>query len=213
MALESPKNPALVKRVVLTGGPGAGKTAVLELFRSLACEHVGLVQEAATLVFRGGFPRRAHAQAREAAQRAIFHVQTELETCAETEPQVQAVLCDRGTMDALAYWPGPPDTFWNAVHSNAQTELARYDKVIHLRTPAADHGYNHQNPLRTETAAEAAELDARILSVWAAHPHRVVIESNGNFLNKARQAMAAIQQTLPACCERGAANAARFMTP
>jgi len=26
-----------------------------------------------------------------------------------------------------------------------EIELGRYDAVIHLRTPAQEHGYNHQN--------------------------------------------------------------------
>jgi hypothetical protein len=45
------------RRVVLTGGPGAGKTAVLELIRQSFCDHVRVLQEAASLVFGGGFPR------------------------------------------------------------------------------------------------------------------------------------------------------------
>jgi hypothetical protein len=47
------------KRVVLTGGPGAGKTAVLELARQYFCKHVLVLPEAAGILFGGGFPRRA----------------------------------------------------------------------------------------------------------------------------------------------------------
>lgn len=35
------------RRVVLTGGPGAGKTATLELIRQSFCEHVHVLPEAA----------------------------------------------------------------------------------------------------------------------------------------------------------------------
>ena len=35
------------RRLVLTGGPGAGKTAALELVRRTFCPHVVLVPEAA----------------------------------------------------------------------------------------------------------------------------------------------------------------------
>src|SRR5690242_15099817 len=45
------------KRVVLTGGPGAGKTAVLELVRQSFCSHVHVLPEAAGILFTGGFPR------------------------------------------------------------------------------------------------------------------------------------------------------------
>ena len=36
------------RRVVLTGGPGAGKTALLELIRRSFCSHVKILPEAAT---------------------------------------------------------------------------------------------------------------------------------------------------------------------
>lgn len=45
------------RRIVLTGGPGAGKTAVLELARYRFCKHVQIIQESAGIVLRGGFPR------------------------------------------------------------------------------------------------------------------------------------------------------------
>ena len=56
------------RRVVLTGGPGAGKTAVLELIRQSFCTHVKVLPEAAGIVFGGGFPREDDAvQTRSAA--------------------------------------------------------------------------------------------------------------------------------------------------
>ena len=58
--------------VVVTGGPGAGKTAVLELLRHRVCEHVVILPEAAGIVFGGGFPRHATLAGRKASQRAIF---------------------------------------------------------------------------------------------------------------------------------------------
>lgn len=92
------------RRVVLTGGPGAGKTAVLELVRQSFCEHVKVLPEAAGVVFGGGFPREDDAECKRAAQRAIFHVQRELENAGDSHnPTI--VLCDRGTLDGLAYWP------------------------------------------------------------------------------------------------------------
>jgi predicted ATPase len=105
------------RRVVLTGGPGAGKTAVLELVRATACRHVRILPEAASVVFGGGFPRHDGFEERRAAQRAIFHVQRELETLGEAEGAA-ILLCDRGTLDGLAYWPGSPDDLWAAVHSS-----------------------------------------------------------------------------------------------
>ncbi len=91
------------RRVVLTGGPGAGKTAVLELIRLFFCEHVKTLPEAAGIVFGGRFPRSDSPPLRQAAQRAIYHIQRELESVADTE-NAAVVLCDRGTVDCAAYW-------------------------------------------------------------------------------------------------------------
>ena len=60
-----------------------------------------------------------------------------------------------------------------------------YDAVLHLATPTADQGYNHQTSLRTESALRAADVDARILEAWQRHSHRHVIPSTGDFLEKA----------------------------
>jgi predicted ATPase len=46
------------KLVVLTGGPGAGKTALLEVVRRHFCEHVVVLPEAASIVFGGGLASR-----------------------------------------------------------------------------------------------------------------------------------------------------------
>jgi predicted ATPase len=127
------------RRVVLTGGPGAGKTAVLEMVRRSLCQHVHVLPEAASIVFGGGFPRDEDPPCRRAAQRAIFHIQRELEVTGDAHnPAI--VLCDRGTIDGLAYWPGPVEDFWASTGTTLAAELRRYDAVLHLRTPAAGHG-------------------------------------------------------------------------
>ena len=189
------------RRVVLTGGPGGGKTAVLELIRQSFCEHVKVLPEAAGVIFGGGFPREDDRECKRAAQRAIFYVQRELENAGDSHnPTI--VLCDRGTLDGLAYWPGSIDEFWSSLNTTLDEQLARYDAVIHLRTPAAEHGYNRQNPLRTETAAVAAEVDQRILQAWQSHPRRFVVESMSDFLDKAAQALDILRGEMPECCKR-----------
>jgi predicted ATPase len=191
---------ATQRRVVLTGGPGAGKTAVLELLRQHFCRHVQVLPEAAGVLFGGGFPRGSASEVRRAAQRAIFHVQRELEAAfASTDAAI--LLCDRGTVDGLAYWPGSDD-FFAAVGANQADEVGRYDAVIHLRTPPADGGYDWSNPLRVETAAEAAAIDLRIAEAWAGHPRRYLIESAPDFLTKARRALEILRRELPDCCRR-----------
>lgn len=189
------------KRIVLTGGPGAGKTALLELIRQSFCAHVRVLPEAASIVFGGGFPRQDDDSGRRAAQRAIFHIQRELESIGDGHnPAI--VLCDRGTVDGLAYWPGAAEEFWTSIGTTREAELRRYDTVIHLRTPALNHGYNHQNPLRTEPAALAAEIDARIALAWSTHPRRFIVESTVDFLDKAARALVILREEMPACCRR-----------
>lgn len=192
------------RRVVVTGGPGAGKTALLELIRQATCHHVRILAESAGVVFGGGFPREDEPVCRQAAQRAIYHVQCELEVIADTH-RPAIVLCDRGTVDGVAYWPGPPADFWSSLGTAARVELARYDAVIHLRTPPPGEGYNHSNPLRTESPSAAAEVDARILEAWADHPRRFVVEPSRRFLDKAARAIEILHGELPECCSHGPA--------
>lgn len=186
--------------VVLTGGPGAGKTAVLEVIRHAFCEHVAVLPESATVLFGGGFPRHDTDAGRRGAQNAIFHVQRSMETMSQNEGRVALALCDRGTLDGLAYWPGGIAAGCAALNIDRQQELARYQAVIHLRTPSAENGYDHSNPVRRESATEAAALDARILGAWEGHPRRIIVESEQDFLRKLARAVEGIREQVPACC-------------
>jgi predicted ATPase len=187
-----------VRRVVLTGGPGAGKTAVLELVKQSFCSHVMVLPESAGIVFGGGFPRRDDRESAQAAQRAIFYVQRELENAAEgLNPAV--ILCDRGTIDGAAYWTGKPD-LWDSVGTTLPTQLARYSAVIHLRVPSLEEGYNYTNPLRIETAEDARMIDERIARLWNGHPHRHSIAPAVTFLEKAARVLELLTEEVPECC-------------
>ncbi len=186
--------------VAITGGPGAGKTAVLEIARRSFCRHIAVLPEAAGIVFGGGFPRLEDPAARRAAQRAIYHVQRQLEAYVDEARDVAVALCDRGTLDGLAYWPGEEQVFWAEVGSSRATEMARYHAVLHMRTPAAQQGYDHSNALRIESASEAAVLDGRIADAWQGHPRRHFVESTDGFLEKATAALQQVLAALPPCC-------------
>lgn len=184
--------------IVLTGGPGAGKTAVLGIARQKFCPQVLVLDEAASVLFGGGFPRKDSPGARRAAQRAIYHVQVELEAVAREESAC-IVLCDRGTLDGLAYWPDGPEGYFEQLMTTAEREMGRYAAVIHLRTPEPEH-YSQENPLRVESADRASEIDRRILEVWAGHPNRLVVEGEVDFIDKAQKALALVEAELPPCC-------------
>lgn len=186
------------RRVVLTGGPGAGKSAVLELIRLFFCEHVKTLPESASIIFGGRFPRDGREPVQQAAQRAIFHVQRELEATGDAE-NAAVVLCDRGTVDCSAYWVGAGDLF-TSVGTTREAELARYQTVIHLRTPTSSRAYNHDNPLRIESMEEAAAIDARIMAQWEGHPHRFIVEPTADFLSKASHVLALLRDEVPPCC-------------
>lgn len=185
--------------IVITGGPGAGKTAILELARRVFCEHVTILPEAASIVFGGGFPRLDSTPARRAAQQAIFHVQRQLETWVAEERQAAIVLCDRGTLDGLAYWPGAHSGYFERLEVTRAQELARYRAVIHLRTPAAKGGYVN-SALRIESAEEAAKIDQEIWQAWEGHPQRHEVVSEGDFSVKALGALEWVRSQLPECC-------------
>lgn len=186
------------RRVVLTGGPGAGKSAVLELAKLFFCSHVHTLPEAAGIVFGGRFPRNGLPRIRQAAQQAIFHVQHALE--ATIDPATAAVvLCDRGTPDGSAYWVGE-GTLWQSVNTTREAELARYYAVIHLRTPSEIDHYNLDNPLRTETHDEAQAIDLRIAKAWEGHPRSFQVPASEDFLGKAAQALSLLRELVPECC-------------
>jgi predicted ATPase len=188
------------RRIVLTGGPGAGKTAVIELIRQGFCKHLKTLPEAAGILFGGGFPRGDSIELRQAAQRAIFYVQRELEAVADSDSPA-IVLCDRGTVDGLAYWTGDGD-LWSSVGTTLDEQILRYDAVIHLRTPKIESGYNHRNPLRIESAEDAVMIDRKIERAWDTHPRRFIIEPSPDFLTKAARALEILRGEMPECCRR-----------
>lgn len=152
-------------------------------------------------MFGGGFWRLDSKSAKKAAQRAIFYIQKELEQMVEDEKNCALTLCDRGTLDGLAYWPDKEELFWKEVGSSKAIELSRYAAVIHLRTPPLEQGYNNQNPVRIESALQAAEIDERIANVWKDHPQRYFVTSENDFLKKVEIAMKLIKDQIPECCK------------
>ena len=172
-------------RVVVTGGPGGGKTTAADLFRREIGDRVIVVPEAATLLFSGGFPRPTEPDAGRSAQRAIYHVQRNLEDVQAARYPERVLLCDRGTVDGGAYWPDGADDFYAAVGSSHEAELARYDAVLFFETAAhGGLGFESENRFRTESHEEAIELDLALRRLWQAHPRFTLIPHAASFFRK-----------------------------
>lgn len=182
-------------RVVLTGGPGGGKTTAADLYRREIGEGVVIVPEAATLLYTGGFPRRGPEEVMQATQRAIYHVQKNLEDAHYANYRHRVLLCDRGTVDGAAYWPGEPADFFSHLGTTLEDELSRYDAVIFFET-AAVGGISIEggNPTRTESLEAARTLDQRLRSLWEKHPNFVLVPHNASFLRKVNSGLAELEK-------------------
>jgi predicted ATPase len=186
-------------RVVLTGGPGGGKTTAVDLFRREIGERVVVVPEAATMLFRGGFPRSNEIHARRSVQSAIFHVQRNLEDVQSALYPERILLCDRGTIDGAAYWPGGAAEFFDFVGSTLAKELARYDAVLFFETAAAGGmSIEGGNPARVESNEQAVELDRRLRDLWLKHPRAVVVPHHPSFVKKIMLGLVALENMVAA---------------
>jgi predicted ATPase len=181
-------------RIVLTGGPGGGKTTAGDLFCREMGERVVLVPEAATMIFSGAFPRLPVPGAVHAAQRAIYHVQRNLEEVQAAMYPDRVLLCDRGTIDGAAYWPTDPHHFFEDVGTTIKAELRRYDAVIFFETAAMGGlGIEGGNPIRNESQEQAVELDRKLRRLWMQHPRFILVPHNPSFFKKISFAMAVLE--------------------
>lgn len=202
-----------IKKIVLTGGPCAGKTTalvrIIEHFSSLGYK-VFTIPEVPTLYSQGGWnyltPNR---QLYYEGERAILETQLALEDSfmrlAETCTEPTLVVCDRGTMDISAYMT--PE-MWQDITSKAGTnsgELrARYDAVLHL-VSAADGAEQYYTTATNATRYEqmneeglriARELDKKVIKAWTGHPHLRVINNNDDFNAKLNRVIKEISNVL-----------------
>ena len=181
-------------RIVVTGGPGGGKTTAADLFRREIGERVVVVPEAATLLFSGGFPRSHELHAQRSAQCAIYHVQRNLEDVQSALYPDRILLCDRGSVDGAAYWPDGKEGFFEAVGSSHERELERYDAVIFFETAAAGGmSIEGGNPIRIESNQQALDIDARLRELWSSHPRFVLVPHNPSFVKKVMLGLATLE--------------------
>ncbi len=174
-----------IRRVALTGGPAAGKTAVLDVLRRHLQGRVEVLPETATTLFSGGFPRPKQPAGIRLLQKTIYQVQHNLEEIFALQNDAVPHICDRGALDGAAYWPGGLDRFLGAMGTTLDSEYARYDAVLFLETCAYDDkSYSVDNPYRTETPAMAKKLDQKLQKIWGRHPNFHLVGHETNFYEK-----------------------------
>jgi predicted ATPase len=181
-------------RIVVTGGPGGGKTTAADLFRRELGDRVVVVPEAATILFSGGFPRSSDPDACRAAQTAIYHVQRNIEDVQSARFPGRVLLCDRGTVDGAAYWPGEPEGFFHHMGTSYEAELQRYDAVVFFESAASGGmSIENGNRIRNESTEQAAALDRRLRQIWSRHPRFTMVSHSPSFFKKLTFGLAAIQ--------------------
>jgi predicted ATPase len=189
------KAPLAIRRVAITGGPGGGKSTVAAALARTLGERVVVVPEVATHLLGGFFPRVSCAEDRRAVQRAIYHVQLELEAVHQAQAAADTVLVfDRGLADGAAYWPEGADAFFAELSQDAAAARARYDAVLFLETAAAGGlGIGTANPARTEALTEAVRIDRRLHAIWSQHPRFHFVGHTATFDAKVVAALEALR--------------------
>jgi len=173
------------KRIVLTGGPGGGKTTAIDLIRREFAGKLAIVPESATMIFSGGIERANNNDVLKAQQTAIFNLQKNLEDIQRATYPDCVILCDRGTLDGLTYWPGSDNDFFSTMNTSLEEELARYDAVIFFETAAkSGESIRSNNPIRNESEQAAIELDNKLQRVWSQHPNFNLVGSSESFIRK-----------------------------
>lgn len=185
------------KVIVVTGGPGGGKTTALDLFQRELKTAVKIVPEAATMLFGHGLDREVGKGDGKLLQRSIYRMQISLEGIFRDFYSDRLLICDRGTLDGLAYWPDDEQSYFQTLQTTFDAEAARYGAVIFFQT-AAIHGEDvkSNNPYRTEDSRTAVSLDEKLQRVWSRHPNFHFIPTELSFMAKINHGLKAIASVL-----------------
>ena len=198
-----------ITRIVLTGGPAAGKTTlisrILKEFKQDDGWKVITVPETATELI-SGFGIRPFGNCVSMLDFQYFVIDDQLHKerlalkGAEMVPEENVlIIYDRALFDDKAYITD--EQFRGILAHFGKTEaevLAGYDAVLHLVSCAkgAEFAYNFGNEARYEPLETAREKDELTLKAWQAHPNLRVIDNSVDFEDKLRRGIRAIYDCL-----------------
>lgn len=203
-----------ITKIVITGGPCAGKTTALRRIQDAFSKSgytVLFISETATELITGGVaPWTCGTNAE--YQTLQLQLQLKKESVFEKAAQTMKadkilIVCDRGALDNKAYMTAEEFTAAAQTVNSSEVVLRdSYDAVFHLVTAAkgAEHFYSTaNNAARTETLEQAAALDDRLISAWTGHPHFRVIDNSSTFEDKMKRLVSEIASFLgePEPCE------------
>ena len=195
LSFDSDKKQVKITKIVLTGGPCAGKTTALSWINNYFTNRgytVLFVPETATeLITNGVAPWTCGTS-------VDFQVtQMKLQKCKEQLYEAAArtmnnekvlIVCDRGMLDSKAYVKDVEfKKILKALNTTEIKERDEYDAVFHLATAAkgAEVAYTlSNNAARTETPEQARVLDDKVISAWTGHPHFRIIDNSTDFEEK-----------------------------
>ncbi len=168
----------MIPRIVITGGPGSGKTVCLQKLQSNpALGHFLFFEELARrlLVENPQFRQ----------QRREFHQEIYRLQCArEMEAGERPFFSDRGTIDAFAFHPETIEE----VGTTIAREYQRYSAVIHLGSAARlGSAYYRGDEIRNESIEEALFIEQAIEGVWKGHPGYRFLDAEADFGAKCRR--------------------------
>ena len=190
-------------RIVLTGGPAAGKTTLISRILKEVKQEDGwrviTIPETATELISGfGIKPFGNCMSMLKFQDFVIADQIHKEKlalwAAEVVPEKDVlVIYDRALMDDKAYISDEEfaATLAGFDGRTEKTVLAGYDAVLHLVTCAkgAEFAYDLGNEARTESIEYAREMDDRTLRAWSGHPNLRIIDNAINFEDKINRAI------------------------
>lgn len=196
-----------LKKIVITGGPCAGKTSALAVLKAYFSEkgyNVLIVNETATQLISGGVSAKSLGSD-EKFQRLVMELQLKkeeiyLKAAKAMNKDKTLIIYDRGTVDNRAYLSA--DEYEKLLRDENKTIdelLSYYDAVIHLVTAAdkAESFYTTENNrARTETPEEARQRDKKIIEAWSRHKSFHIIDNSTDFEGKLRRITEAIEKLI-----------------